>query len=92
MIRSIASRLCELENRVILENKYGDLGEIQSQTLADGEKLFDTGYDIDHVIVSLKLTLPNGYTILWQRTGNGFVCYMPKPSANTGAGGSCTRF
>jgi YD repeat-containing protein len=68
------------QHRPLLVNAYGDLGEIQSQTLANGERLqYESGYDENQKLASLKLTLPNGYTILWQLTRNGFVRSWPKP-------------
>jgi len=73
-------------HRPLLVNTYGFLGEIQSQTLADGEKLlYESGYDQNHKLQSLKLTLPNGYTILWQLTRYGFTRSWPEPPANDGA-------
>lgn len=70
------------QHRPLLVNAYGDLGEIQSQTLANGERLqYESGYDENQKLVSLKLTLPNGYTILWQLTRNGFVRSWTKPPA-----------
>jgi YD repeat-containing protein len=71
----------------LLVNTYGYLGEIRSQTMADGEKLlYESGYDQDHRLTMLKMTLPNGYTILWQLTRNGFVRSWPRPPANSGSG------
>lgn len=70
------------QHRPLLLNVYGDVGEIQSQTLANGEKLvYESGYDENQKLASLKLTLPNGYTILWQRTRDGFIRYLPMPPA-----------
>jgi len=75
------------QHRPLLVNEYGDMGEIRSQTLADGEKLlYESGYDENQKLASLKLTLPNGYTILWQRTRDGFIRYLPKPSTDGSAG------
>ncbi len=75
------------QHRPLLVNAYGDMGEIRSQTLANGEKLqYESGYDENHKLVSLKLTLPNGYTILWQLTRNGFVRSWPQPPADAGTG------
>jgi YD repeat-containing protein len=74
------------KHRLLLANKYGYLGEIQSQTLADGEKfIYENGYDQDHKLQSLKLILPNGYTILWQLTRNAFIRSWPQLPANDGA-------
>jgi YD repeat-containing protein len=68
------------DHHPLLVNTYGFLGEIQSQTLANGDKLlYESGYDENHRLVSLKLTLPNRYTILWQLTSNGFVRSWPRP-------------
>jgi YD repeat-containing protein len=84
------NRLTTVQNaqhRSLLVNEYGDMGEIRSQTLADGEKLlYESGYDENQKLASLKLTLPNGYTILWQRTRDGFIRYLPKPSTDGSAG------
>jgi YD repeat-containing protein len=72
----------------LLVNTYGYLGEIRSQILADGEKLlYESGYDQDHRLTMLKMTLPNGYTILWQLTRNGFVRSWPQPPANSATAG-----
>jgi len=77
----------DARHRPLLVNTYGYLGEILSQSLADGEKLlYEYGYDQDHKLASLKLTLPNGYTILWQLTRNGYVRSWPKPPENASAG------
>jgi hypothetical protein len=74
------------QHRPLLVNIYGFLGEIQSQTLANGDKLlYESGYDENHKLVSLKLTLPNCYTILWQLTRNGFVRSWPRPPDQAGA-------
>ena len=71
----------------LLVNVYGDMGEIRSQTLANGEKLqYESGFDEDQKLASLKLTLPNGYSILWQRTRDGFIRYLPQPPAKTESG------
>jgi YD repeat-containing protein len=68
------------DHHPLLVNTYGFLGEIQSQTLANGDKLlYESGYDENHKLVSLKLTLPNRYTILWQLTRSGFVRSWPQP-------------
>jgi hypothetical protein len=62
-----------------LLNKYGYLGEIQSQTLADGRKLlYETGYDESHQLDYLKLTLPDGYSIEWRLTRNGLTRSWPQ--------------
>jgi YD repeat-containing protein len=75
------------QHQPLLVNTYGFLGEILSQTLADGEKVqYESGYSQDHQLMALKLTLPNGYTILWQLTRNGFVRSWPQPPADAGAG------
>jgi YD repeat-containing protein len=75
------------QHQPLLVNTYGFLGEILSQTLADGEKVqYESGYNQDHRLMSLKLTLPNGYTILWQLTRNGFVRSWPQPPADAGTG------
>ncbi len=77
----------DARHRPLLVNTYGYLGEILSQTLADGEKLlYESGYDQDHKLTMLKLTLPNGYTILWQLTRNGFVRSWPRPPVNSESG------
>jgi len=61
-------------HRPLLVNKYGYLGEVLSQTLANGERLvYESGVDENHNFASLKLTLPDGYSIFWQKTSNGFV-------------------
>jgi YD repeat-containing protein len=74
------------QRRPLLVNVYGDLGEIRSQTLANGEKLlYESGFDENQKLVSLKLTLPNGYSILWQRTREGFIRYLPQPPSETGS-------
>lgn len=70
----------DAQGRPLLINKYGYLGEIQSQTLADGSSLvYNAGYNENHRMDYLKLTLPNGYTIEWQLTRNGFTRSWPQP-------------
>jgi YD repeat-containing protein len=77
----------DAHHRPLLVNTYGYLGEILSQTLADGEKLlYESGYNQDHKLTMLTLTLPNGYTILYQLTRYGFVRSWPQPPANSGSG------
>jgi YD repeat-containing protein len=74
------------QHQLLLLNTYGYLGEIQSQTLADGEKLvYESGFDQNQRLESLKLTLPNGYTIRWQLTRNGFIRSWPQPPADASA-------
>jgi hypothetical protein len=74
------------QRQPLLMNAYGYLGEIQSQTLADGEKLvYESGFDQSQRLESLKLTLPNGFTIRWQLTRNGFVRSWPRPPADLSA-------
>ena len=79
-----ANRLTSVLNaqgRPLLINKYGYLGEIQSQTLADGSSLvYNSGYDENHRMDYLKLTLPNGYRIEWQLTRNGYTRTWPQPA------------
>jgi YD repeat-containing protein len=63
----------------LLVNTYGYLGEIRTQTLADGRKLlYENGYNESHKLDYLKLTLPNGYSIEWMLTRNGFTRSWPK--------------
>jgi hypothetical protein len=48
------------------------------RSLADGRKLlYESGYDESHKLDYLKLTLPNGYTIEWLLTHNGFTRSLP---------------
>jgi YD repeat-containing protein len=69
----------DAQHRALLINKYGYLGEMLSQTLADGTKLlYENGFDENHKLTSLKLTLPNGYVIFWQKTRNGLVRSWPQ--------------
>jgi YD repeat-containing protein len=68
----------DAQHNPLLVNTYGYLGEIRSQTLADGRKLlYESGYDESHKLDYLKLTLPNGYTIEWLLTHNGFTRSLP---------------
>jgi YD repeat-containing protein len=77
----------DAQHHPLLLNTYGYLGEIRSQTLADGEKLlYESGYEENHKLVSLRLIMPNGYTILWQLTRSGFMRSWPKPTVDAGAG------
>jgi YD repeat-containing protein len=72
-------------HRPLLTNTYGFLGEIRSQTLADGRKLvYVSGYDESHRLDYLKLTLPNGYTIEWNLTRYGFTSSLPTPPLSVG--------
>jgi YD repeat-containing protein len=71
------------QHRPLLVNTYGYLGEIRSQTLADGGKLlYESGYDENHRLDDIKITLPNGYVIEWLLTRNGFVRSWPELSAH----------
>lgn len=77
----------DAQHRPLLVNVYGDSGEIRSETLANGEQIqYESGFDENQKLASLKLALPNGYTILWQRTRDGFVRYLPKPPAGGATG------
>ncbi len=69
----------DAHHRPVLVNTYGYLGEIQSQTLADGRKLsYEGGYGENHKLDYLKVTLPNGYAIEWWLTRDGFTRSWPK--------------
>jgi YD repeat-containing protein len=71
-------------HRPLLVNTYGFMNDMRSQTLADGRKLlYESGYDENHKLVGLKLTLPNGYLVQWLLTRNGFARSWPKPPVNT---------
>ena len=70
-------------HRPLLVNTYGFTNDMRSQTLADGRKLlYESGYDENHKLVGLKLTLPNGYVVQWLLTRNGFARSWPKPPVN----------
>jgi len=70
----------DAQGRPLLLNKYGYLGEIQSQTLADGSKfVYNTGWNESRRLDYLKLTLPNGYTIEWNLTRDGLTRSWPQP-------------
>ncbi len=75
----------DAQHRPLLTNTYGFLGEIRSQTLADGEQiLYETGFREDRKMESLKLTFPNGYTIFWLLTRNGLTRNWPQgPSGSS---------
>jgi hypothetical protein len=76
----------DAHHRPVLINTYGALGEIRSQTLANGEKiLYESGYDEHTRLTYLKLTLPNGYLIQWQLTKYGFVRSWPQAPAGIGS-------
>jgi hypothetical protein len=67
----------------LLVNVYDDMGEIRSQTLADGRRLlYENGHDEKHNIDDVKLTLPDGYVIRWILTRNGFKRFWPEPRTN----------
>lgn len=69
----------DADHRPLLVNTYGYLGEIQSQTLADGRKLtYESGYSENHKLDYLKLTLPDGYAIEWWLTRYGFTRSWPQ--------------
>jgi YD repeat-containing protein len=69
----------DAQHRLRLLNTYGYLGEMESQTLADGRKLlYESGYDESHRLDYLKLTLPNAYTIEWRLTRNGLTRSWPQ--------------
>jgi YD repeat-containing protein len=69
----------DAHRKPLLVNTYGYLGEIQSQTLADGRKLsYESGYSENRKLDYLKLTLPNGYTIEWWLTRYGFTRSWPQ--------------
>ena len=75
----------DAQRRPLLVNRYGYLGEIQSQTLADGSQLlYETGYDESHRMDYFKLTLPNGYTIEWNLTRNGLTRSWPQAPRSLG--------
>jgi YD repeat-containing protein len=77
----------DAHHRPLLTNTYGFVGEIRSQTLADGRKLvYEPGYDDSHRLDYLKLTLPNGYTVDWYLTRYGFTTSLPVPPLSVGAG------
>ena len=75
----------DAQHRPLLINRYGYLGKIQSQTLADGRQLlYHTGYDESHRMDYFKLTLPNAYTIEWNLTGNGLTRSWPQAPHSLG--------
>jgi YD repeat-containing protein len=62
-----------------LLNTYGYSGDIRSQTLANGDTLSYEGvYSSSSGLVALKLTLPNGYTIDWSLTSDGYSQSWPQ--------------
>jgi YD repeat-containing protein len=66
---------------LLLRNTYNTVGDIASQTLANGERfLYQSGYNARQQLASLKLTLPNGYTIEWMLTADGFSRSWPRPA------------
>ena len=67
------------KRRPVLLNVYGYMGEITSQTLADGRKLsYEYGWDENHRPYRCEFTDPNGYTIqCWQVRGRS-LCSLPE--------------
>jgi YD repeat-containing protein len=71
--------ILDARGRPLLQNSYGDMGEITSQTLADGRKLlYEYGWDENRKPSYLKLTDPHGYVIQWWGTRNGFLWSLPE--------------
>jgi YD repeat-containing protein len=76
----------DAQHHALLTNKYGYAGELRSQTLADGRTLiFQPEYNEFHKLVYLKLTLPDGYSIVWMLTRNGFTESWPQPPISAAA-------
>ena len=72
------TRVLDGQHRPLLVNDYGYVGELRSQTLADGSKMvYESGYDDQRRLEEFKATLPNGYSIQWMNTRNGFVAGLP---------------
>jgi YD repeat-containing protein len=65
------------QKRALLINEFGHHGEVVSQTLADGRKFTYTLVGTSDGPDLLRITLPDGYEIEWQRTANGFVRSWP---------------
>lgn len=75
----------DAQHRPLLVNTYGYVGEVLSQTLADGRKLtYDSHFDASRLANYVKLTLPDGYTIVWDLTRDGLTRSWPQapPSLN----------
>ncbi|HVH29112.1 MAG TPA: cytochrome c oxidase assembly factor Coa1 family protein [Vicinamibacterales bacterium] len=74
------------ERRVLLVNAYNTVGDIVSQTLANGERLvYQPGYNARRQLASLKLTLPNAYTIDWLLTADGLSRSWPRAPRSASA-------
>ena len=66
------------ERKTMLVNEYGHVGEILSQTLADGRRLtYEYGWN-DRDVSLLRVTLPDGYMIEWNETSYGFIQSWPR--------------
>jgi YD repeat-containing protein len=69
----------DAERRPVLVNTYGYLGEVTSQTLADGRKLlYEYGWDSNQRLTYVKFTDPRGYSIDWWQGPNGFTRSLPQ--------------
>jgi YD repeat-containing protein len=67
------------ERRVLLVNAYNTVGDVVSQTLANGERLvYQPGYNARRQLASLKLMLPNDYTVDWLLTADGLSRSWPQ--------------
>jgi YD repeat-containing protein len=70
------------DKRPRLINTYVTTGELREQRLADGRIFrYEMGYDADHEVTDVKVTLPNRYFIEWRRTATGFSRTWPQPSS-----------
>ncbi len=75
------------QHKPLLVNDYGYLGELRAQTLADGTKMvYENGYDERRNLTFFKATLPNGYSIRWMGTRNGFLRGLPQAPQRAAAG------
>ena len=66
--------------RTLLQNTYGSLGEVTSQTLADHRKLrYEYGFDENQKTSEVIFTDDQGYVTRWLRGRDGFYATLPQP-------------
>jgi len=69
----------DAQHKPLLVNTYGLIGEVLTQTLADGRKLtYDSKFKESRLLDYFKLTLPDGYTIEWELTRDGLTRSWPQ--------------
>jgi YD repeat-containing protein len=67
------------QRQTMLVNEYGHVGQVLSQTLADGRRLrYEYGWSGRDRVSFLRVTLPDGYTIEWNETRYGFIQSWPQ--------------